>query len=152
MKSDHLLHHVCQSVHPSVRLSAWTTQLSVDEFLWTLILNIFWQYVEKIQVSFKSDKNKGYFTLCPMQIYNTISLNSSKCVRQKLQRNQNTILCSINVVSKLFHLWDNVEKYSKVRQATHDNIIAQKKIWFLFEIAKATDTYTHISCLLFLQQ
>jgi hypothetical protein len=56
--------------------------------------------VEKIQVSFKSDKNNGYFTLRPVYIYNYISLNSSqneKCFRKKLQRNQNTfcVKCAV---------------------------------------------------------
>jgi len=37
------------------------------------------------------------------------------------------IVCSINTVRKLCHLWDNVEKYSKARQATDDNMIQQKR-------------------------
>jgi hypothetical protein len=48
-----------------------TSRLLLDEFPWNLILSSFRKSVEKIQVSFKSDKNTGHFTsrttyiLCP---------------------------------------------------------------------------------------
>jgi hypothetical protein len=38
-------------------------------------LNISWKSLQKIQVSLKSDKNNGYFTWRPTNIYN-ISQNS----------------------------------------------------------------------------
>jgi len=40
-------------------------------------LTIVRKFVEKIQVSLKSEKNKGYFTWRPTHIYDTISLISS---------------------------------------------------------------------------
>jgi hypothetical protein len=40
-------------------------------------LQIYRKSVEKIQVSLKSDKNTGYFTLRLMYIYNNIYLNYS---------------------------------------------------------------------------
>jgi hypothetical protein len=59
----------------SVRLSAWNNPaptgrifMKFDDFS-----NI---YIDKMQVSFKSDNNNGYFTWRPMDIYD-ISLNSS---------------------------------------------------------------------------
>jgi hypothetical protein len=40
-------------------------------------VEIFWKSVEKIQVSYKSDKNNGYFTWTRFHIYNNISVNYS---------------------------------------------------------------------------
>jgi len=41
-------------------------------------MSIFREYVEKIQVSLKSNKNNGYFTWCrPIYIFNNISISSS---------------------------------------------------------------------------
>jgi len=94
--------------------------------------------VEKIQVSLKSDKNNGYFTLRPMYIYDNISLNSSqnkKCFQTKVvQKIKTYTLCSITVFRKSCHLWDNVQKYGTVIQATDGNIIC----W----IIEATDTHS----------
>jgi len=50
-------------------------------------MNIFPKYVEKTQVSLKSDKNNGYFTWRPIYIFDHNSLNSSynkKFFRDKL--------------------------------------------------------------------
>jgi hypothetical protein len=51
------------SVRPSVRPPARMEQLGCHwaDFHEILYLIIFRKYVEKIQVSLKSDKNKGYF-------------------------------------------------------------------------------------------
>jgi hypothetical protein len=38
--------------------------------------SICWKFVEKIQVSLKSDKSNGYFTWRPIYIYGSVSLNS----------------------------------------------------------------------------
>jgi len=38
------------------------TRLPMDGFSWNLIFEDFQKSVEKIQVSLKSDENKGYFT------------------------------------------------------------------------------------------
>jgi len=54
-----------------------------------LYLRNFPKYVEKIQVSIKSDKNNGYFTWRPIYIFNHILFSYSwkdKCCRQKLYR------------------------------------------------------------------
>ena len=62
------------SVRQSVRMekpgSHWT---DFDEISYLRILR---RSVDKIQVSLKSDKNNGYFTLRPMYIYDSILLNS----------------------------------------------------------------------------
>jgi len=67
---------VCLSVRPFVRLhgrlgSHWT------DFHEIWYISIFRISVEKIQDLLISDKNIGYFTSCPLYIYDTISRNSS---------------------------------------------------------------------------
>jgi hypothetical protein len=48
------------------------------------------------------------------------------------------ILCSITLFRKLYHLWDNVEKYGRAIQTTNDNTIRCMR--FGCWITKATDT------------
>jgi hypothetical protein len=60
-------------------------------------LNIYPKYTLKIQISYKSDKNSGYFTWWPMYIYDNIWLDSSKnekYSRKELQTIKTHILCS----------------------------------------------------------
>jgi hypothetical protein len=108
--------------------------------IWYLI--IFRESVEEIQVCFKSDKSKGYFTWIRTHIYDNISLNSSqneKCFRRSCRENQNTFYFQKNVFRKLCRLWDNAEKYGRARQVTDDNII--RRMRFARWITKATDTH-----------
>jgi hypothetical protein len=49
---------------------------------------------------------------------------SDKCCRE----NQNTHFMLKNFLQQLYHLWDNVEKYCKARQATDDNIMQHLRI------------------------
>ena len=69
-KIDYQLH-----VRPSVRMEQLGSHWTDYHEIWHL--SIFRKYVEKIQVSLKSDKNKGYFTWRPIYIFDHISLNSS---------------------------------------------------------------------------
>jgi hypothetical protein len=65
------------SVRPSVRLSAWNNSAPNGRILIKLnIWAFFRKYVEKIQVSLKSDKNNGYFIWRRFDIFDDISLNS----------------------------------------------------------------------------
>jgi len=61
------------SVCPSVRPRG-TTRLPLDEFSWTFMFECFRKSVDKVQVSLKSDKNKGYFTWSFIYIF-VISLS-----------------------------------------------------------------------------
>jgi hypothetical protein len=70
-KREYQLRHVCPSVRMEQLGSRWT------DFHEILYLSIFQTYVEKIQVSLKSDKNNGYFTCRPTYIYDNISLSSA---------------------------------------------------------------------------
>jgi hypothetical protein len=73
-KSNYYLRHVCLSVCLYVRVEQLGSHWTAFHEIW--YLGIFRKSVEKIQVSLKSDKNKGYFTWRPICIYD-ISLNSS---------------------------------------------------------------------------
>jgi len=80
------------------------TRLPLDRFSWNLIFEIFRKSVEKIQVSLKSDKNKGYFTWRPIYIFYDISLISSysEMFRTKVVEKIKThILCSVTFFPKI---------------------------------------------------
>jgi len=64
VKSEYYLHHVCP---------LGMAQLALSDFSWFF----FFKPAEKIQLSLKSDKNKGYFTWRPIYIFDHISLSSS---------------------------------------------------------------------------
>jgi hypothetical protein len=66
-KSHFYFRHVC----PSIRLSSWNNWMDFHE---SLYLSIFRKSVKKIQVSFKCDKNNGYFTWRPIYIFDHILL------------------------------------------------------------------------------
>jgi len=86
----------------------------------------FKKYVKKIQVSLKVDKNNG--TLHKDQ--NTFFITShavllmTSVADRIFRENQNTHFMFINFFFffKLCHIWDNVEKFCKARQATDDNM------------------------------
>jgi hypothetical protein len=92
-----LLASSCLSVRPSVRMeqlgSHWT------DFQEILYLSIFRKPVEKIQVSLKSYKNKGYFTrrLLDFLIISHSALLRMRNVSEKkvVEKTKRHILCSI---------------------------------------------------------
>jgi hypothetical protein len=59
------------SVYPSVRMEQFGSHLK--DFYKISCLSIFRKSVKKIQDSLKSDKNKGYFSLGPLDIFYHIS-------------------------------------------------------------------------------
>ena len=88
-KRDCQLRHFCMSVRMERLRSYWT------RFHYILYLSIKRKSFEKLQVSFRSDRNSGRFTLRPKYMYD-ISLNFSwneKCFRQKLWRKSKHISC-----------------------------------------------------------
>ena len=77
----------CLSVRKYVRPSAWNNSAPTGRIFMVWYLSVFRKSVEKVQFSFKSDKNNRYFTWRPIYIFDNISLNSSqneKCLRQNL--------------------------------------------------------------------
>jgi hypothetical protein len=64
-------------VRPSVRMELGPGTGNWTDFYEIWYLSTFRKSVKKIQVSFKSDKNNGYFIWRPMDMYDSISLSSS---------------------------------------------------------------------------
>jgi hypothetical protein len=90
----------------------------------------------------KSDKNKGPLQedLCTFMIMSCSILLRMRNFSDKSSReNQSTHFMFNNFFWKSYHLWNNVEKYGRARQATDDNII-----WcmcFACWLTKATGTH-----------
>ena len=106
------------------------TRLPLDRLSWDLVFGvIFRKSVQKIQVSLKSDKNNRYF-IWNQYIFLTISQCTFIRMRNFSFKNctedQNTnFIFNIYIFfffRKSCRLWDNVEKYCRVGQATDDNI------------------------------
>jgi len=95
--------------HETTRLTQW------EDFHAVWYLGIFRKSVEKIQVSLKSDKNKGHLTWRPIHNF-IISLSLLLIVRNVSDRNcrenQNTFYIQLLFFfcRNSFRLWDNVEK------------------------------------------
>jgi len=87
---------------------------------------IFRKSVQKIQVSLKSDENKGYFTWWSIHILilcRSILLRMRNISDKSCKGNQNTKDVIRNFFRKSCRLWDNVEKYCTAGQGTYDNMV-----------------------------
>jgi hypothetical protein len=109
------------SIRPSVRQHG-TTRLPLDGFSWNLISEDFSKSVEKIQVSLKSDTNKGHFTWRPIYIFLIISrsflLRMRNAADKSCREYQIThYRFSIFFFRKSFRLWGNVVKYCRAGRA-----------------------------------
>ena len=104
--------------------------------IWYLIL--FRKFVEKIQVSLRSDKNNGHFTC----IFRWIVLRMKNVSGRACRKIKTHILCSTTFfpLKKSYRLWGNVEKYCRVGHATDGNTIG--RIGFECCIIKATNTHS----------
>jgi hypothetical protein len=131
-------------IFPSVCPSAWNNSAPTSRNFIKFDIWSFFENLEKIQVWLQYNKNIGYFTWRRMDIFYNISLNSSqneKCFRRSCRENQNTrFMGNIFVFQKSYHLWDNVEKYGRARQATDDNKLPRMR--FAWWITKTTDTHS----------
>ena len=110
----------CLSVRPR-----GTTQLPLNRIPWNLIFSIFWKSVQKIPVWLIYEKNNGYFTRRCTYMYDIV-LNYSQngnILDKICGENWNTRFMFIISFWKSCCLWDNVEKYCTVGQATDNNII-----------------------------
>jgi len=65
------------SVRPSVCPPAWNNSAATERIFMKFDMSIFRKSMEKIQVSFKSDKNNLYFAYGPIYIFDNISFSSS---------------------------------------------------------------------------
>ena len=87
-------------------------------------VSIFRNFFEKNQVALRSDKNNGYFTWRPINIFDHISIDHLFSEWEMFQTKFVTeikthILCSITFFAKSYRLWD-LKIYFKVRQTTDD--------------------------------
>jgi hypothetical protein len=78
-----------------------------------IVMKIFLKSMENIQVSFKSEKNNGYFICRLIYIFENISLNSSwseKCVTDICRESQSTLLSVTFSENRAFYemMWKNV--------------------------------------------
>ena len=99
VKSDYQLRRVCLSVSMQQLCSRW------KDFHEILYFGIFRKYVDKIQVSLKSDKNNGPFTLRPIYILiisRSFLLRMRNVSYESCRENQNT------------HFWSIVFFFSKI--------------------------------------
>ena len=106
---------VCSSVRPSVCMEQLGFHWTDFHEIW--YLRIFRKSVEKILVSLKSDKNKGYFTWRPIGIFIIFRsfLPRIRNISDKLCTESHNIhfVFSNFFFLKLCRLWDNVEKYCR---------------------------------------
>ena len=88
-------------------------------------LSTFRKPLAETEVLLNSDNNNGYFTRRTPDIFDHISLSSSKNekrFRQKLWRKSREILYSVTVFRKSCCSWDNVEKVCRAGQVIADNM------------------------------
>jgi hypothetical protein len=71
VKIDHWLRHACLSARP--RRTTW---LPLDGFSWNFVFEFSRKFIEKFQVSFKSDSNNGYCTWRRMNISDMLFISS----------------------------------------------------------------------------
>jgi len=89
-------------------------------------LNIFTKSVDRIPISFKSDKNNGYFIWRPIYMYDHISLDSSQNKefrRNVVQEKKHAFKVQKLSFWKSRRFWHDAEKYGRTGQATDENII-----------------------------
>ena len=121
------------SALPSVRPSIFpfscpqgTTLIPQDRFSWFLIFSILWKCVAKIQVSLKSHKNKGCFTVRPM--YNS---DTSCSVLLTMRKMFQTILVEEIKTIILYSIYflRNFCVYKITRSTCVENIRPRMIIW-----------------------
>jgi hypothetical protein len=115
----------------SVRVEQLGSDRTDFQEIWYFSSSFFWKSVEKPEVWLKSGGNNGYFTWrrCTFVISRRILLKMRR-VEVKIVEKIETHLMFNNFFSpwKSWLLWDNVEKYSRAREATDDNIIRRMRI------------------------
>ena len=126
------------------RLSVRMEQLGSHwrDFPEIIDFSIFRKSVEKIQISLTSDKNNGELymkTYAHLWQYFAEFFLLREMFHIKFVEKIHTFYVQLSF-SKSCRLWDNVEKYCRVGQATDDNItrLMRTACW----ITKATDTHS----------
>jgi hypothetical protein len=111
------------SVCPSVGMGQLGSHWTDFHEIWHLI--VFLNTVEKVLFSLKSDKNSGtlHEEQCTVLIISRSVLLGMRNVSGKfVEKIKTHILYSVQFFFKSCRLWDNVEKYCRVGQATDDSM------------------------------
>jgi hypothetical protein len=133
---------------PSIHMEQLASHCSDFHEIWCF--NTFQKSVEKIQVSLKSEKNNGYFTLKPLFVFYHITLSSSyneKFFRKKnkvLETIKTHILCSVPFFRKSFcygKMWKNIVEPYRPQ-------VTLRRMHFACRISKATNTNSEYVTLL----
>jgi hypothetical protein len=128
----------------SVRLSARNNSVPIGRIFTKFDICVFFETVQKIQVSLKSDKNSGFFTWRPTydfyHIWLTVSWNEKSFGTKVAEKIKTHFVFNNIFFQKSYRLWDNVAQYCRAGQATDDNTIRRMPIarW----IIKATNTHS----------
>ena len=124
---------VCPSVRMQQLFSHWM------DYHNTLYLSIFRIYVQKIQVSQKSEKNNGYFAWKPVDL-ETFFLKFIEKVKTR-------VLCSETFFFKNVVVYEiDPKKYGRAVEATADNIHVTRDLRFVCWISKAKNTNSEYFC------
>ena len=117
-----------------------TIRPPLDGFSWKLIFQNFSKICRECWSLIKTWKNDGtvHVDLRALMIIPRWILKMRNVSDKTTTENQNTHFVFSNFIPKIILLWDNVESYDKVGQATDNNII--QHIRFACCITKATDT------------
>ena len=114
---------VCLSVCPS----AWNNKGPSGRILMKLcIWYYFRKFVDKMQMSLKSDKNNGKITRRRFDIYDCLSelllVWEMFQIKMFWRKNTQSIFHTPPLPRKLYRLWDNVEKCAGAREAADDSM------------------------------
>jgi len=127
----------CPSICPSIHMEQ--SQLPLDGFSWNSVFEYFSKTCQEMRVLLNSDNTNCYFTwsLYLFQFFLQWEIFRIK-VAEKIKT---THFMLNNVFPKIVNLWDNVEIYGTVGQATGGNITGRMRTacW----INKAIHTHTH---------
>ena len=124
---------VCLSFCPSVHMEQLGSHWMYCHEIW--YLSIFQNLSQKLKFHKNLTRIMGTLRIVSCSVLLRMINVSDRSFRE----NQNTYLMFDKFFWKLFCLWDNVEKFDKAREATHNNIIWHMRIacW----ITKATNTH-----------
>jgi len=103
----------------------WTARLPPDGFSWNLIFDYFSKSAEKIRGTLKFDENNNYHSWRRRCIYEYCAeffLEWEMFQTKVVGKITTFFLCSVTCLSKLCHLWDDVEKYCRAGRPTDKNI------------------------------
>ena len=128
---------------PSVRPSAWNNLVPAGQIFMKFDIWLFFEKLEKIQVSLKTDKITRTLRADRQTDRHTFVI-TSRSVLLRIRNvwgkgckgNQNARFVFSNVFRKSCILWDNVEKYCTAGQAKDDNMM---QVYYMLDNYRGAD-------------